>query len=86
MKRYALNKFNVIKLFDKNGFIIGSILVLKDGLYFDYERMNTSIHFSFDSGNSNTIMFPYKIQVCRNVCDETCYEIEVNSEVSENGN
>mgnify|MGYP006908827030 CR=1 FL=1 len=86
MKRYELNKFNTIKLFDKNGYIIGSILVLKDGLYFDYERMGTSIHFSFDSGNSNTIMFPYKIQVFRTVCDESCYEIEVNEEVKANGN
>lgn len=86
MKRYALNKFNCIKLFDKNEYIIGSILILKDGLYFDYDKMTTSIYFSFDSGNSNTILFPYKIQVFRNVCDESCYEIEVNSEVIENGN
>ncbi len=87
MKRYFLEKYNTIKLLDQNGNIIGSNLILKDGMFFEYERMGSAIHFTLDDGNTNLIMFPYKILIYRSALDDIhCYEIEVNSEVSENGN
>lgn len=87
MKRCFLEKYNTIKLLDKNDHIIGSNLILKDGVFFEYERMGTAIHFVLDDGNTNLILFPYKILIYRSALDDMhCYEIEVNSEVNENGN
>lgn len=87
MKKYFLDKFNTIKLFDKDDYLIGSTLILKDGVFFEYERMGSSIHFTLDDGNTNLILFPYKIEIYRSALDDMyCYEIEVNSEVIENGN
>lgn len=87
MKRYYLNKFNTIKLLDREGHLIGSNLILKDGIFFEYERMGSAIHFTLDDGNSNLIMFPYKILVFKSAIDDIhCYEIEVNEEVKASGN
>ena len=87
MKRYFLDKYNTIKLLDKDEHKIGSNLILKDGMFFEYERMGSAIHFVLDDGNTNLIMFPYKILIYRSALDDMhCYEIEVNSEVKENGN
>lgn len=87
MKKYFLDKYNTIKLFDKNGHLIGSNLILKDGIHFEYERMCDSIHFTMDDGNTNLILFPYKILIYKSALDDIhCYEIEVNSEVKPNGN
>lgn len=79
MKKYFLNKFNTIKFLDKNGHLIGSNLILKDGIFFEYERMGSAIHFTMDDGNTNLIMFPYKILIFKSALDDIhCYEIEVN--------
>lgn len=87
MKKYFLNKYNTIKFFDKNNYLIGSSLILKDGVYFEYERMGSAIHFTMDDGNTNLILFPYKILIYKSAVDDIhCYEIEVNEEVKASGN
>ncbi len=81
MKNYFVNKSNVIKFFDKNEQLIGSIFI-KDGMYFEYEILENSIYFSMDDGKSILDLFSYKILIYRTVLEDIpCYKIEMGENV-----